>query len=95
MRHADIPEGCLLVSPPPVSLYFDERDRILRGVFAGRSVDEVAQQILEGYRAADRQVRVRRAFAWPWWRLWKATRVLTLTVYPQVFEDDLDDGTPW
>ena len=82
------------LSWPPVTLYYDDALRILRGPKRGRPLEELRWPLIFERRLAGWDVSERRITLRPWWRLWRPTRAIRITVRAMAggFEQDFDDG---
>ena len=81
---------------PPMTLYFTEQGLILRGSDRGQDIGEVTQRIITDHITdhitAGRTVGFQPGTARPWWRLWRLTETMTVTVQAEGFGQDFDDG---
>ena len=79
---------------PPMTLYFTEQGLILNGSDRGQDIGEVAQRIITDHITAGRTVGFQPGTARPWWRLWRLTETMTVTVTVQAegFGQAFDDG---
>ena len=83
------------LSWPDVTLYLDE-DRVLIGPHRGRDVWKTLEQIVWGHIDAGREASWEPVTLRPWWRLWRPTRAIRITVRAMAggFEQAYDDGGP-
>ena len=65
---------------PPVVLYFTLQGLILTGPDRGRDIGDVAQRIVLSHTQAGRDLSFRLGTARPWWRLWRKTETMTVSV---------------
>ena len=81
-------EQAHILSHPDIVLHFTLQGVILTGPDRGRDIGDVTQRIvMEGRYLAFRLRRSR-----PWWRLWRLTETMTVTVQAEGFGQDFDDG---
>ena len=68
------------LSWPPVVLYFTVQGLILNGPNRGRDIGDVTQRIIMEHIDAGRTAGYQLGTARPWWRLWRETETMTVTV---------------
>ena len=84
-------EQARILAHPPVTLYFSRSNVVLNGPDRGQDIGEVTQRIELNLALAGRAFYVNYGLARPWWRLWRKTMTMTVTVLAG-FEQDFDAG---
>ena len=77
---------------PPMTLYFSEQGLILRGLDRGQDIGEVTQRTITDHIRAGRTIGFQLGTARPWWRWWRQTETMTVTVQAEGFGQDFCDG---
>ena len=83
-----------ILAHPPVTLYFTIQGVILTGPDRGQDIGDVTQRLITQHIEAGREVGYQLGTARPWWRLWRETETMTVTVLGEGFEQSYDDGGP-
>ena len=78
---------------PPVVLYLCKQPT---GPYQGQEAADALRQILDSHLGAARSVVISDVTLRPWWRLWRPTRAIRITVRAMAggFEQDFCDGGP-
>ena len=84
------------LSWPDVTLYSGKRDEVLRGPYQGMHVATAVMRCATPHLDAGRDVVTAYLTLRPWWRLWRPTRAIRITVRAMAggFEQDFCDGGP-
>ena len=85
-------EQAHILSHPHVVLHFTLQGVILNGSNRGRDIGDVAQRIVLDHTRAERDLTFSLGTARPWWRLWRLTETMTVTVQAEGFGQAFDDG---
>ena len=85
-------EQAHILSHPPQVLHFTLQGVILTGPDRGRDIGDVAQRIVLEHGQTGREVGFSLGTARPWWRMWRLTETMTVTVQAEGFGQDFDDG---
>ena len=92
LRAYEDAEQAHALSWPPVTLYFTVQGLILTGPDRGRDIGDVAQRLITDHVEAGRNACFKLGTARPWWRLWRETETMTVTVLEEGFRQAFDDG---
>ena len=84
-------EQAHILAYPPQTLYFTVQGVVLTGPDQGRDIGNVTQRIITDHIQAGRTVGFQLGSARPWWRLWRSTETMTVTVL-EAFGQAFDDG---
>ena len=73
-------EQAHILAHPDVTLYFSIQGLILTGPDRGRDIGDVTQRLITEHIDAGRTAGYLLGTARPWWRLWRETETMTVTV---------------
>ena len=73
-------EQAHILSWPPVTLYFAVQGLILTGPDRGRDIGDVTQRLITEHIREGRTAGYQLGTARPWWRLWRETETMTVSV---------------
>ena len=85
-------EQARILAHPPVTLYFTEQGLVLRGSDRGQDIGDVTQRLITEHIKAGREADYQLGTARPWWRLWRETETMTVSVLGEGFGQAFDDG---
>lgn len=78
--YEDAEQARTLAHPPVVLPYDSDTGLVISGPWAGSDVDALAEAMIRGHLHAGQSVVYSLGFRRPWWRLWKRTPVVQITV---------------
>ena len=84
-------EQARILAHPPVTLHFTRSNVVLNGPDRGQHIGLATARLITEHIKAGREVGYQLGTARPWWRLWRETETMTVTVLAG-FGQDFDDG---